>query len=101
MEKFIVPAVLFMIAIACGVATVMLLKDNDVPNANTKALCDAVKLTGKKCAIWDGEQCRKGSLLDGGTCESDGSAVPLVLAVLTVVFLLTSIGSVIYEVRKK
>jgi hypothetical protein len=90
---------LLICAILSFVLCAIVMRRMDFPKYKTELSClrgQAEACKGEKdcCALWDGNQCRKGKIV-GSECQSKGSILPALFAILGVSLLIASIVSFI------
>lgn len=97
---------LLVTAVICFVLVSIFLKMGNYSHAKNLTSCDKeselqTKKDSKKCAVWDGSQCRKGQL-QGSICMSPPNKAPFILMIMGVVFLIAAIITfIISKMTKK
>ena len=108
MEKLALPIGLAIVAVGLAVYGVHDMKSMLMP-AKTKETCDALLVqevqnglkTGDECALWFGNECRKGTFDQAsGMCYSKGSVVPLLSLGLAVILFIVAVVMTVMRLRK-
>lgn len=87
---------LFSAAVICFILMYVILKMGNYSKAKNKESCDKesetqTKQDAKKCAVWNGSQCRKGQTVAGIFCLAQPNITPLILMITGVLFFIASI----------
>jgi hypothetical protein len=92
MNNIVIAIVFLVISIAMFTGGILITNSNMYSDAKTKSECDA-KGSGNSCGIWmNNKECRKGKKdKDGIICESDGTVIPLILIIFSVILFIMSI----------
>lgn len=106
---WIVPLLLFLFSMTGFIGTVLWIGDYTYPHIKNEKDCNVKshELNQKdktKCANWDkgGKICRKGHYdISTGKCESKGHVGPLIIAVLSIVLLISAIVTLIMAIRSR
>lgn len=94
MNNIVIAIVFLVISIAMFTGGILITNSNMYSDAKTESECDAKgKGSGNSCGIWmNNKECRKGKKdKDGITCESDGTVIPLILIIFSVILFIMSI----------
>jgi hypothetical protein len=99
----------FLASIICFILMNVILQMGNYSNAKNKESCDKeseaqTEKDVKKCAVWDGSQCRKGQNL-GYFCLAQPNKTPLILMIigvlLFVAFIITAIITFVFQKKPK
>jgi hypothetical protein len=100
----------FLASVICFILMNVILQMGNYTNAKNKESCDKeseaqTKKDVKKCAVWDGSQCRKGQTVGEIFCLAQPNKTPLILMIigvlLFVTFIITSILTFVLSKKPK
>jgi len=99
----------FLASVVCFRLMYLVLQMGNYSNAKNKESCDKeseaqTEKDVKKCAVWDGSQCRKGQTF-GYFCLAQPNKTPLILMIigvlLFVAFIITAIITFVFQKKPK
>jgi hypothetical protein len=97
----IISLVLFIIAVGCFFGTYLQMKGLDYSDSDTQQKCNSMHLTnvkeGDDCGVWDGTQCKRGSIRNG-RCIEKISIIHVLLGIIFFFSLILGLYSIIHGV---